>query len=97
MQEHDLSLLQTLDGEYVVYTSKQGNSRVIDGMIQTRASFIPGGHIEMVSTETVLHLRAVDSYGMQVGDKIAVDSKTYEIAVIRPENEGIAELVLEKL
>jgi hypothetical protein len=97
MQEHDLSLLQILDGEYILYTSSQGKQMVIDGMLQKRASLIPGSYGEMVSTETVLHLRAVDSQDMQVGEKIAVDSQTYEIAVIRAETEGMTELVLEKL
>ena len=97
MQEHDLSLLQTLDGQYIVYTPKQGKPRVIDGMLQTRTAFIPGGHVEMVSTESILSVRSVDSIDMQVGDKIAVDSNTYEIAVIRADNESITELVLEKL
>ena len=97
MQEHDLSLLQTLDGQYIVHLPQQGNARVIDGMLQERVSFIPGGHVEMVTTETVLHLRAVDTQDMQVGDKIAVDSNSYEIAIIRADNENITELLLEKL
>lgn len=97
MMDHDLALLQTLDGNYILYTSKQGDKRVIDGMIQMRSAFIPGGHVEMVSTETALHMRAIDSYEMQVGDKITVDSNIYEIAVIKPSNEGIVELILERL
>jgi hypothetical protein len=32
MQEHDLALLQALDGEYILYTSARGITRVIDGM-----------------------------------------------------------------
>jgi len=97
MYEHDLSLFQTLDGEYILYTSKQGKQRVIDGMLQTRASFIPGGTVEMVATESALSLRSIDAQDMQIGDKIAVDSDTYEIAAIRPQTEGISELVLERL
>ena len=97
MMEHDLALLQTLNGEYILYTSKQGKQRVIDGMLQTRTSFIPGGHVEMVTTETILHIRSVDSSDMQVGEKIAVDNNTYEIASIRPETEGITEVFLEKI
>lgn len=97
MQEHDLSLLQALDGAYILYTSALGKQRVIDGMLQTKTSFASGGYSEMVITETMLNVRAIDSYGMQVGEKIAVDSNTYEIASIRPDNEGITELVLEKI
>ena len=97
MQDHDLALLQALDGEYILYTSNHGVTKVIDGMLQKRASLIPGSYSEMVSTETILHVRAIDSYDMQVGEKIAVDSQTYEIAAIRAETEGISEIVLEKL
>ncbi len=96
MQEHDLSLLQALDGEYILYTSNQGKQKVIDGMLQTRTAFVPGGHIEMVTNEAVLQVRSIDSHDMQIGEKIAVDSKLYEIAVIRPDNEGISEVVLER-
>ncbi len=97
MQEHDLALLQALDGEYILYTSTCGKQKVIDGMLQKRASFASGGYAEMVTTETVLHIRAIDSQDIQVGKKIAVDDKTYEIAAIRPDNEGFTELLLEKL
>lgn len=97
MQEHDLSLLQALDGEYILYTSSQGKQKVIDGMLQTRTAFASGGYTEMVTTETILQVRFVDSYDMQVGEKIAVDNQTYEIASIRAETEGINELLLERL
>jgi hypothetical protein len=97
MQEHDLSLLQALDGEYILYTSSQGKQKIIDGMLQTRTAFVNAGYGEMVTTEIILHIRALDSNDMQVGEKIAVDNNTYEIASIRAENEGITELVLEKL
>ena len=97
MIEHDLTLLQTLDGQYIIHTPKQGKSKVIDGMLQERTAFAPGGYVEVVSTEVTLSMRSVDSTDMQTGDKIAVDDKTYEIAVIRPETEGITEFVLERL
>ncbi len=58
MMEHDLSLLQTLDGQYILYTPKHGSPRVIDGMFQERVAFIPGGHIEIVSTEAILSINA---------------------------------------
>lgn len=97
MQEHDLSLLQTLDGQYIVHLPKQGNPRVIDGMLQEHTQMIPGGNVEVVSTHPVLLVRSIDLADIQVGDKITVDNKTYEIAVIRPDNEGITEITLEKL
>ncbi len=97
MQEHDLTLLQTLDGQYIVHTSRSGKMRVIDGMLQEHTQMIPGGNVEVVATYPVLSARTIDLDDVNIGDKIAIDSQTYEVAVIRPDNEGIAELVLEKL
>ena len=97
MQEHDLALLQTLDGQYIIYTPKQGNPRVIDGMLQEHTQIIPGGHIEVIATHPVLSVRSIDLPEVQTGDKIAVDNNNYRVAVIRPSNEGIIELILERL
>ncbi len=97
MMEHDLSLLQALDGQYILYTPKIGSPRVIDGMLQEHTQMIPGGNVEIVSTHPVLSVRSVDLPEVQTGDLIAVDSHSYEVAVIRPSNEGIVEIVLEKL
>ena len=54
MIDHDLSLLQMLDGQYIIYTPKIGLPRVIDGMLQEKAIFIPGGHVEIVTNQTIL-------------------------------------------
>ena len=97
MQDHDLALLQTLDGQYIVHTSKSGKMRVIDGMLQEHTQMIPGGNVEVVATHPILSARSIDLEDVNIGDKIAVDSQTYEVAIIRPDNEGIIELVLEKL
>jgi hypothetical protein len=66
-------------------------------MLEEKAIFIPGGHVEIVTNQTILSVRTIDSVDMQVGEKISVDSQAYEIAIIRVNNEGITELVLEKL
>ena len=97
MQEHDLALLQTLDGQYIMHLPKQGKPRIIDGMLQEHTQMVPGGNVEIVATHPVLSVRNVDLPDVQIGDLIAVDSKSYEVAVIRPDNEGIVELVLERL
>ena len=97
MIEHDLSLLQTLDGQYIIYTSKQGNPRIIDGMLQEHTQMIPGGHIEVVATHPVLSVRSIDLPEVQTDDQISVDNDNYRVAVIRPSNESIIELILERL
>ncbi len=97
MMDHDLALLQTLDGQYIVYTPKTGSPRVIDGMLQEHTQMVYGQSVDVVATQSVLSVRSIDLPDIQTGDKIAVDSQTYEIAIIRPDNEGIIELVLEKL
>lgn len=97
MIDHDLSLLQTLDGQYIIHISKGGKMRVIDGMLQEHTQMIPGGNVEVVATHPILSARSVDLEGVKIGDKITVDSQDYQISIIHPDNEGIIELVLEKL
>ena len=66
-------------------------------MLQEHTQMIPGGNVEVVATHPILSARSIDLEDVNIGDKIAVDSQTYEVAIIRPDNEGIIELVLEKL
>ena len=103
MQEHDLSLLQTLDGQHIIYTPKGdsspkgGTARVIAGMLQEQTQMVHGQSVEVVATHTLLSVRSIDLPEVKTGDGIVVGNQAYEIVVIRPSNEGIIELVLEKL
>jgi len=97
MQERDLSLLQTLDGREVTYTPSMGVPRVISGMLQEFTELTGGETVDVVVTNPVLSVRTIDVAEIQVGDQFTIDSQLYEVAVIRPDNEGITELTLEKL
>jgi hypothetical protein len=97
MQERDLSLLQTLDGREGTYTPSMGVPRVISGMLQEFTELTGGETVDVVVTNPVLSVRTIDIAEIQVGDQFTIDSQLYEVAVTRPDNEGITELTLEKL
>lgn len=97
MQERDLALLQALDGREVVYTPQVGVPRIIAGMLQAFSELIGGESIDVVVAAPVLSVRTDDIPEIQVGDTFEIDSQDYEVAVIRPDNEGITELMMEKL
>ena len=97
MQERDLSLLQTLDGREITYTPKGGMPRIIPGMFQEFTELVDGDSVDIVATNPVLSVRSIDLPCPETGDIVEIDGIEYEVAVIRPDNEGIIELILEKL
>ena len=97
MQERDLTLLQTLDGREVTYTPSGGLPRALSGMLQEFSELTDGESVDVVVTKPILSVRSVDIPEIQVGDQFTVDGQDYEVAVIRPDNEGMTEIMLEKL
>ena len=97
MQERDLTLLQTLDGRDIIYTHRGSMPRVISGMLQEFTELVDGETVDVVATKPVLSVRSVDLPCPETGDLITIDGMDYKIAVIRPDNEGMVELILEKL
>lgn len=97
MRERDLALLQALDGREVAYTPLIGVPRVISGMLQEFTELTGGESVDVVVSNPVLSVRTVDIPEIQTDDRFSIDNQDYEVAVIRPDNEGITELMLEKL
>lgn len=97
MRLHDLSLMQTLDGRVVIYTPCKGTSRVIAGMLQEFSEMVSGESVDITSSRFVLSVRTADIPETQTGDRFQIDGAHYEVQVIRPDHEGITELILEKL
>lgn len=97
MQERDLALLQTLDGREVTYTPMGGLPRALSGMLQEFSELTAGETVDVVVSNPVLSVRSVDISEIQVGDQFTIDGQDYEVAVIRPDNEGMTELLMEKL
>ena len=96
MQERDLALLQALDGREVTYRPQVGVPRVISGMLQAYSELTGGETVDIVVASPVLSVRTIDIPEIQVGDTFTIDEQDYEVAVIRPDNEGITELMMEK-
>jgi hypothetical protein len=97
MQERDLSLLQTLDGRDITYTLNGGIARSIAGMLQEFTEIVNNGSVDVMATHPVLSVRSVDAPEIATGDRIEVTGVNYKVTSIRPDNEGIIELILEKL
>lgn len=97
MQLHDLSLLQTLDGRVVTYTPNGGESRVFAGMFQAFTEVTGGETVDVVVARPILSVRSANIPEIQTGDRFSIDGQEYEAAVIRPDSEGITEIMLEKL
>jgi len=97
MQERDLALLQALDGREVTYTPDGGVPRVISGMLQAFTELTGGETVDVVVSSPMLSVRTIDIPEIQVGDQFTIDAQDYEVAVTRPDSEGITELTLEQL
>lgn len=97
MQERDLALLQALDGREVTYAPDGGSSRIISGMLQEFTELTGGETVDVVVAKPVLSVRTIDIPEIQAGDIFTIDSQDYEVAVVSPDNEGITELMMEKL
>lgn len=97
MQERDLALLQTLDGRLIIYTPGGGLPRNIIGMLQEFTEIVNQGSVDVMATHPVLSARSIDIPEIATDDGIAVDGVNYKVSSIRPDNEGIIELILEKL
>ena len=97
MRLHDLALLQTLDGRLVTYTPDGGSPRSLFGMLQEFSELTSGETVDVVVSKPVLSIRTLDILEIKTGDLFTVEGRNYEVAVIRPDNEGITELILEKL
>lgn len=97
MHGHHLSIFEALDGREVTYTPDGGSPRIVSGMMQAFSELTGGETVDVVVTSPILSVRTLDIPEIAAGDIFTVDGQDYEVAVIRPDNEGITELMMEKL
>jgi len=97
MADHHLSILDRLDGREITYTPTGGASRVLSGLFQAYSELTGGESVDVVISSPVLSVRTQDILEIAVGDQFTIETVDYEVAVIRPDEEGITELTLEKL
>lgn len=97
MQGRDLALLQMLDGRIITYTPDGDTPRVIAGMFQAFSEAVGGETVDVVVNNPILSVRTMDVPELAVGDVFAIDGQDYEAAVIRPDSEGITEIMMEQL
>lgn len=97
MADHHLSILDRLDGREITYTPNGGASRVLSGLFQAYSELTGGESVDVVISSPVLSVRTQDIPEIAVGDQFSIEAVDYEVAIIRPDEEGITELTLEKL
>ncbi len=97
MADHHLSILDRLDGREITYIPNGGASRVLSGLFQAFSELTGGESVDIVISSPVLSVRTQDIPEIAVGDQFIIEMVDYEVAVIRPDEEGITELMLEKL
>lgn len=97
MHGHHLSILESLDGREVTYTPDGGSPRIIVGMLQEFSELVDGESVDLVSSRPVLSVRTTDIPEIQTGDQFQIDGQDYAVQIIRPDNEGITEIIMERL
>ena len=97
MHRHHLTLLESLDGREIFYTPAGGESRPISGMFQAYSELVGAETVDVLVNHPVLSVRTTDVPEIATGERITIAGKDYEVAVIRPDSEGITELILEAI
>lgn len=97
MDTHHLSLLQALDGRTIRYVPQHKPSYLITGMFQSFTELAEGESIDLVTTSPVLSVRSSDVPDISANDKMVIDQKEYKVSIVKPDSEGITELLLEAL
>lgn len=95
METHHQILLETLDGREIFYVPRIGISRRITGMFQAYSELVDGDSVDVVANSPILSIRTRDIPELTTGDRFTIDGKEFELVVIRPDSEGITELMLE--
>ena len=95
MDQHHLAIMESLDGREVIYTPQGGSPQTITGLFQNYTEMLGSENVDIVFSRPVLSVRTFDIPNIQTGDHIEIDSVSYSIAVIRPDSEGITEIMLE--
>jgi hypothetical protein len=56
---------------------------------------IPGESVDIVGSQPIVHCRTSDVTGIDTDDTILIDSVTYNVVNIQPDNTGVTVLILQ--
>ncbi|QDP51773.1 MAG: hypothetical protein GOVbin1578_36 [Prokaryotic dsDNA virus sp.] len=76
--------------------SINGTSSSIKVILNNEYFEIPGESVNIDGTQPIATCRSSDIANLDTDDSITIDSVTYNIKNIQPDNEGITELILQK-
>jgi len=97
-----LETAQDLENFFDIQTHGKSATVTINGsasaikVIHNQEYFdIPGDSVDVVGSQPIVHCRTSDIANIDTNDSIVIDSTTYNIVNIQPDNTGITVLVLE--
>jgi hypothetical protein len=56
---------------------------------------IPGETVDLVGSQPIVHCRTSDVVGISTDDTISIDSVTYNVVNVQPDNTGVSVLILQ--
>jgi hypothetical protein len=78
------------------YTPQGGSASTFNVIFNNEYYAIDGGEVGVESTEPTVTTKTSNISGASHGDTMVIDSVTYKIINIRPDNTGMTEIGLEK-
>tara|TARA_R110000803_G_scaffold96314_2_gene164440 strand:- start:486 stop:794 length:309 start_codon:yes stop_codon:yes gene_type:complete len=79
-----------------VFTPSGGSATTIKGIFNNEYYAMGGGEVDVESSQPVFYSKASNLSSASHGDSMVINSVTYKIINIRPDETGMIEVVLEK-
>ena len=79
-----------------VYTPQGGSASTITGIFNNEYYAMGGGEVDVESSQPVFYTKSGNLTTATHGDTMVIDSVTYKIINIRPDETGMTEVALEK-
>lgn len=78
------------------YTPTGGSATTIKGIFNNEYYSLPGGEVDVESSQPVFYTKATNLSSVAHGDTMVIDSVTYHVINVRPDETGMTEVALEK-
>ena len=91
--EDDAMRLELLEdfGSSATYTdTSAGSSATVTVLLRNEFEAVDMGEVAVESTAPVLHIRSSDVSALAQDDTFVVDSTTYTVTSVEPDNEGMS-------
>jgi hypothetical protein len=79
-----------------VYTPSGGSATTIVGIFNNEYYAMPGGEVDIESSQPVFYTKSSNLSNATHGETMVINSITYKIINVRPDETGLTEVALEK-